>query len=96
MINSVNISADVVRPAERTLASEVAEVSPKAEAVSQDTAVVSAFSREHEAYMKMLQALPDVRPDVVQRMRESVMPTAKYPPLDMVDGIAKLVGKMIV
>lgn len=97
MIDSLNINAGVVRPVERTLPSEVAKTSPKVEAVQQqDTAEMSAFSREHEMYMSVLRTLPEVRPDVVAKGREMLNPRTQYPPLDIVDGISTLIGKQVV
>ena len=93
MIDSLNINAGVVRPVERTLPSEVAKASPKAEAVQkQDVAEVSSFSREHEMYMSVLRALPDVRPDVVEQGRELINSSVHYPPLDIISGFSTLMG----
>ncbi len=96
MIDSININPGVVRPVEKTLPSEINKGTAKAEAsAQQDTANISAASREHAVYMAVLQKLPDVRSDLIQHARYSLRPTVDYPPLDVVNGIAKLMGTTV-
>ena len=96
MIESININPGVVRPVEKNLPSEINKGMAKAEAVSQrDTADISPASLEHESYMAVLQKLPEVRSDVVQQMRDSLRPTVDYPPLEIIDGMSKLLGMLV-
>ena len=93
MIEPININTGVVQPIEKTLPSEVTKGTAQAEAASkQDTAQISAPGREHEVYMSALKGLPDVRPDVVQKLQDSLRPSGNYPPLQAIDGMMRLFG----
>lgn len=61
---------------------------------NQDTAELSAASKDHAVYMNALKQEPDVRPEEVALAKRSIGATIKYPPLDVIAGIGKLVGKL--
>jgi hypothetical protein len=60
----------------------------------QDTAELSSISQDHAVYLNALKQLPDVRPDAVSAAKRSIGATIKYPPLDVIAGIGKLVGQI--
>jgi len=60
----------------------------------QDTAELSSVSQDHATYLNAIKGLPDVRPESVAAAKRSIGATIKYPPLDVIAGIGKLVGKL--
>jgi hypothetical protein len=95
MINPLQGNAGPVRSGQSVSSEAAKAASKKTNAVAQDTAEVSSFSKQHDELMQALRALPDVRSDVVSDVKDEAMGPGNYPPLDIISGIGKLIGKAI-
>lgn len=95
MIESTHASTQALKPVDPNPAAKVARNSSKAANVtSSDVAEVSTTGQDHAFYLSALRALPDVRPDVVEQTREAMQSVVRYPPMQIVDGVAALVGQV--
>jgi hypothetical protein len=97
MVNPSN--NNTTRAIEQAVSTGAVRVSSKGIAASsvspqQDSAELSSASQDHAAYLDAVKRLPDVRPEEVALAKRSIGATIKYPPLDVIAGIGKLVGKL--
>jgi hypothetical protein len=97
----VNPSNNTTRALEQAVSTGAVQVSrkgavtpPSGVSAQQDTAELSSTSQDHAVYLNALKQLPDVRPDEISAAKRSIGATIKYPPLDVIAGIGKLVGKV--
>jgi hypothetical protein len=98
MVNPSN--NNTTRAIEQAVSTGAVQVSRKGIGASngvsaqQDTAELSSVSQDHATYMNAIKRLPDVRPEEIALAKRSIGATIKYPPLDVIAGIGKLVGKL--
>jgi len=92
MVNPVNPSSDGIRAAEQAAQRAKTAAKTVRDATQQDTAEVSTFAKELEGFVDAARQLPDVRPEVVTRAKETILSTPDYPPLDVIAGFGNLMG----
>jgi hypothetical protein len=66
----------------------------KAAGSAQDSAELSSVSKDLAVYVNALKNVPDVRPEAVNSAKRAINTSLKYPPLDVIEGIGKLVGEL--
>lgn len=75
----------------RAMPDRIYQNTPKPE--NKEILEISDSAREYAIYMQNLEKLPEVREDVVQRIREQIQSTIRWPPVIVLDGVAILVGQ---
>lgn len=102
MLGSVNPNAgsSASRPVEQSLPVEAPKAAtPKVEvrapeAPAQDSVEFSSISKQYQAYRAALSNEPDVRPDVMERIRAILSKDKNFPPLLVMQGMGKLLGNV--
>jgi hypothetical protein len=93
MLGSVNPNAG--SSASRSVEPSLPKVEVKApEAPAQDSVEFSSISKQYQAYRAALSNEPDVRPDVMERIRAIMHKDKNFPPLLVLQGMGKLLGNV--
>jgi hypothetical protein len=101
MLGSVNPNAGAGQPIETKVSVEASKPSPPSKAEvpaitsTDDVVEISSVSKDFQAYRAALDNVPDIRPAVIAEMNVRLSPARAYPPLQVLQGLAKLFGGLV-
>jgi hypothetical protein len=98
MLGSINPNqgSNASKPVEPTLPAE-AKIATKATSEVQppeDTVELSSVSQQFQAYRAALKNEPDVRPDVMEKIKALLSKDKNFPPLIVMQGMGRLFGNL--